>query len=70
MSDPRGLAFAKQASGCKSGEREWRCQRVRAIARQMISEQPTRAGRRLEAASAPAAIDVEAIKGRRADDRA
>src|SRR6185437_11125684 len=70
MSDRRRGALVDEAAGAEAFEREGFVELVRAVVGDGVGEDPARARRRLEAASAPAAIDEEPVDGGEADDRA
>src|SRR5580704_3351674 len=64
-----GAVLVDEHAGGETVEREWRCQRVRRIVRDRVGEDMAGTGRRLEPASAPAAIQIKAGYRQFADDR-
>src|SRR5258707_6813125 len=65
-----GALLVDRVAGGETLEREGLVELVRLVIGDRVSEDPARGRRRLEAAIAPAAVDVEILQRRLADDRA
>src|SRR5690349_8579150 len=70
MRDAGGAVLVDQIAVDEAVEGERLVQLVRPVLGQGIGEHPAGAGRGLEAAGAPAAVEIEALNRRLADDRA
>src|SRR5215470_15744014 len=64
-----GAMLVDEPAAGEALETEGRVERVRLAARDRVSEHPARARRRLEAAGAPASVEIEAFHRELADDR-
>src|SRR5262245_12677967 len=65
-----GAGLVERAAGAEAVEAVGSGKRVRLAGCERVRKAPARGGRRLEATVTPAAIQVEAVDRRRADDRA
>src|SRR3546814_953432 len=68
--DGRRAVLVDQEAAAEAVEREGGVQRVRRVLRDGVGEGPAGAGCRLEAAGAPAAVEVEVLHRRLGEDRA
>src|SRR3546814_593698 len=66
--DGRRAVLVDQEAAAEAVEREGGVQRVRRVLRDGVGEGPAGAGRRLEAAGAPAAVEVEVLNRRLVED--